>query len=110
MSTVVMMELLAGAQSARDRRSLASLFGAFRRAGRLLVPVASVYEEAGEVLQRLRTELDYDVRGAFSISNDVLIALSARSIGATVVTQNREDFEAIRKIRPFDLRFPDEFG
>jgi hypothetical protein len=31
----------------------------------------------------------------------VLIALSARSIGATVVTQNERDFRAIQTIRPF---------
>jgi predicted nucleic acid-binding protein len=35
--------------------------------------------------------------------NDVLIALSARSIGATVVTSNARDFAAIREIRPFKL-------
>ena len=105
-----MMELSAGAQSARDRRDLTSLFTAFRRAGRVLVPTASIYEEAGEVLRRLRTDLDYDFRGAFSISNDALIALSARSIGAAVITRNREDFEAIRKIRSFNLQVPEEDG
>lgn len=79
------------------------LFSAFRRAGRILLPTASVYEEAGEVLRLLQTEMDYNLEGAFSLTNDVLIALSARSIGATVLTQNRSDFEAIRAIRPFRL-------
>jgi predicted nucleic acid-binding protein len=36
--------------------------------------------------------------------NDVLIALSARSIGAAVVTQNADDYRAIRSIRHFRLR------
>ena len=69
----------------------------------MLLPTAPVYEEAGDVLQRLRTELGYDVSGAVSLSNDILIALSARSIGATVVTQNRSDFEAIQTLCPFKL-------
>ena len=98
-----MMELYAGARSLSDRKTLRLLFTAFQRAGRLLLPPASVYEEAGEVLRRLQTEMSYDVSGAYSLSNDVLIALSARSIGATVVTQNQADFEAIRTLRPFKL-------
>jgi predicted nucleic acid-binding protein len=35
--------------------------------------------------------------------NDVLIALSARAIGATVVTSNAKGFDAIRAIRSFNL-------
>jgi predicted nucleic acid-binding protein len=35
--------------------------------------------------------------------NDILIALSGRSIGATVVTRNREDFQLIQRVRPFSL-------
>jgi predicted nucleic acid-binding protein len=98
-----MMELAAGARSTGDRRALTLLFTAFRKAGRILVPTRSVYEEAGEVLRRLQAEMNYNVSGAYSLANDVLIALSARSIGATVITQNQADFEAIRTLRPFKL-------
>jgi predicted nucleic acid-binding protein len=34
---------------------------------------------------------------------DVLIALTARSIGARLITSNRADFESIRSYRDFDL-------
>jgi predicted nucleic acid-binding protein len=97
------MELSAGARSLHDRKVLDTLFSAFRRAGRILVPAVSVYEEAGEVVRLLQTKRDYNLQGAFSLANDVLIALSARSIGATVQTQNWTDFEAIRAVRPFRL-------
>ena len=97
-----MMELTAGARSVRDRRFLRTFFSAFRRAGRILLPTAAVFDEAGEVLRRLR-ERGHGMGGACSLSNDVLITLSARSIGAVVITQNRTDFEAIRAIRPFLL-------
>jgi predicted nucleic acid-binding protein len=33
----------------------------------------------------------------------VLIALSARSIGATVVTQNQDHYRAIQAVVPFQL-------
>jgi predicted nucleic acid-binding protein len=36
-----------------------------------------------------------------ALVNDVLIALSARSIGANVLTSNARDFAAIRAVRPF---------
>jgi predicted nucleic acid-binding protein len=35
--------------------------------------------------------------------NDVLIALTARSIGATVVTRNERDFALVRSLRRFEL-------
>jgi predicted nucleic acid-binding protein len=35
--------------------------------------------------------------------NDVLIALSARTIGAIVYTQNGRDFAAIQSVRQFKL-------
>ena len=35
--------------------------------------------------------------------NDILIALSARSMGATVITQNVEDFRMIQQYKAFNL-------
>jgi len=60
-----------------------------------------VFERAGSLLRRLKLA-GREVRSAAFV-NDVLIALSARSIGATVVTSNVRDFEAIRRIEPFAL-------
>ena len=100
---MVILELLAGAHAPRDQKAIKTLVTDFRRSGRILVPAASAYEEAGEVLRRLQTEMGYEVSGASSLVNDILIALSARSIGATVITRNRSDFEAIQSIRPFKL-------
>ena len=86
MSAVVMMELLAGAHTAQDRIRLRDLFRTFRKLGRLLVPSAETYEEAGDVLRQLQTRHGYQLRQRYSLANDVLIALSARSVGGTVVT------------------------
>lgn len=103
LSGIVLMELAAGVRTPKDRKILRSLFSVFRRAGRILLPSASVFEESGEVLSKLRDRLRYDTRRASLVAHDVLIALSARSIGATVVTQNASDFEAIRSVRRFSL-------
>jgi predicted nucleic acid-binding protein len=103
LSAVVVLELYAGAFVPRDRRIVRRVVAAFSRAARVLVPSGAVYEDAGHVLRALQQSRGYQVPKARSLVNDVLIALSARSIGATVVTNNGRDFAAIREIRPFAL-------
>lgn len=103
LSAVVMLELYAGALSARDRRLVRSVVAAFDRADRIVVPSAAVWEDAGHVLRALQVSRRYRGMGYRSLVNDVLIALSARSIGANVVTSNAGDFGSIRAVRPFKL-------
>jgi len=103
MSAVVMMELLAGAHFPLDQRRLQDLFRTFAKLGRIVTPSSATYEEAGEVLRQLQTTHRYHFRRSHSLTNDVLIALSARTIGGTVVTQNKRDFLAIQSIRSFKL-------
>lgn len=103
LSAVVLMELSAGAFSARDRRLVREVTSAFAKVGRILAPAVSIYEEAGEVLRRLQQFRGYTMASAYGLANDVLIALSARSIGATVITQNERDFVAIQTIRTFKM-------
>ena len=103
LSAVVVMELRAGAVLRADRRPLQRLETAFERAGRILTPSQVLFAEAGDTLRRLQVEAGYHVDGSHSIANDVLIALSARSIGATVLTRNERDYRAIERITPFRL-------
>ena len=103
LSAVVLMELRAGAVLRADRRILQRLETAFEGAGRILTPSQALFAQAGDTLRRLQLEAGHNIGGSHSIANDVLIALSARSIGATVVTQNERDYRAIERIRPFRL-------
>ena len=103
LSAVVMMELRAGAFTQRDVRLLIKIERAFEKAGRVLTPTARVFAEAGETLKRMQAERGYDVKASHSITHDVLIALSARSIGAAVATRNIRDYRAIQAVRPFTL-------
>ncbi len=103
LSAVVMMELSAGTIAERDRKLLRGVTDTFAKLGRIVTPSTTVYREAGEVLRRLQILRGYHLRRAYSLVSDVLIALSAQSIGATVITQNERDFVAIQDVRPFKL-------
>ena len=103
LSAVVLMELRAGAFSVRDRRLVQRLESVFAKAGRILVPSRAVFVEAGDAMRRLQADRGFHIESNHSIVNDVLIALSARSIGAAVVTQNEDHYQAIRTVRPFQL-------
>ncbi len=100
LSAVVSMELQVGAKMLPARRAVEQLVRAYVKADRLVVPTARVFDLAGQALRRLRDE-GREVRQA-SLVNDVLIALSAREIGATVVTMDG-DFRAIERLVPFQL-------
>ena len=104
LSAVVLMELRAGAFSPADRGLVRRVQAAFERAGRILVPSRTVFIEAGDALRRLQKDRGFHLETSHSIVTDVLIALSARSIGATVVTQNEGDYRAIQAVRAFQLQ------
>ena len=103
LSSVVLMELRAGAFSSSDRRLVQRVETAFAKARRILVPSRGVFVDAGDTLRRLQEVYGFRLRTSHSIVNDVLIALSARSIGATVVTQNERHYRSIQAVRPFQL-------
>jgi len=102
LSVVVLLELHAGASTRAELRLLGTMAATFQKVGRVVVPAAMVWEDAGMVLRSLSTR-GFQVAGAHGLVNDVLIALSARAIGATVFTRNVRHFEAIRTVRRFDL-------
>src|SRR5882672_10785584 len=87
LSGIVLMELRAGAVAASDRRALLRIESAFGKSGRVLLPSRAVFIAAGDALRRLQARRGFQIAASHSIVNDVLIALSARSIGASVVTQ-----------------------
>lgn len=104
MSAVVLMELFAGAHAPKDRRVIARLQAVFGKADRVVTPSETVLIEAGHTLRQLAEREGYSAASSRGLVQDVLIALSARSIGATVITQNARDFQAIARVRPFDFQ------
>ena len=103
LSSIVLMELMAGASGTEDQKIIKKLHNTHKKAGRMVTPTETNYAEAGDILLELQKTKGYDLKKSFTLTNDVLIALTARSIGATLFTQNRKDFQAIRDIKVFDL-------
>lgn len=100
LSAIVHMELSAGAGSPAARRDVDALGADYAAVGRIIAPSAVSYAHAGRLLQTLRAA-GAEVRRA-SFVNDLLIALTAREIGATVFTADG-DFARIREAVEFDL-------
>jgi predicted nucleic acid-binding protein len=102
-SSVVAQELLTGARSPAGRRRVGELFAPFERVGRVITPSHGHWKEAGRVLAKILDDRQ-DLRSKVpALVNDCLLALTARSLGATLYTRNRDDFVLIQKIRTFSL-------
>ena len=102
-SSVVAQELLAGARSSTGRRNVEILLSPFERVGRIVTPSHGQWREAGDILAKVldaRPDLKNKLAG---LINDCLLALSARAIGATLYSRNRDDFLLLQKIRHFSL-------
>ncbi|MDX2053572.1 MAG: PIN domain-containing protein [Polyangiaceae bacterium] len=98
LSGVVLMELAVGARTLPARRALGQLARAYRAGGRCIGLQPDTLAQAGEVLQRLH-DRGHQVHRA-SLVNDVLVALSARVLGATVLTMDR-DFLVVQAVVDF---------
>jgi predicted nucleic acid-binding protein len=98
-SSVVLHELRRGARTRVEHQFVMDL----ARRCRILTPTESHWMEAAEVLGILRKREHYDATKIRELAFDVLIALSARSIGATLITCNETDFQIIRRHLSFSL-------
>jgi predicted nucleic acid-binding protein len=98
-SAVVQMELRIGARGVAEARALDQLERRFVAGGRLHVPDAAVYRMTADVLRRLR-KAGREIRQAAFV-HDVLLAASARALGATLFTRDM-DFETIAKVLQFN--------
>lgn len=103
-SSVVVQELLAGTRTLQHRRQALALYEPFERVRRIVSPTHAVWKDAGRVIAAVALKRP-DLRSLLGhgFLNDLLIALSARSIGANVLTRNAEDFRLIRNFRAFSL-------
>lgn len=105
LSSVVLMELRAGAHTKEAVNAIDDLGDFFKKVDRIVVPNLKDYEKAGKILSELQRIKGYDVKKSSSITNDCLIAASGRSIGAIIYTQNKKDFQAILDVFDFKVSF-----
>ena len=91
-SSIVAQELLAGVRSPDGRRRVETLFRPFEKAGRVVTPSHNQWKDAGGILAKVLQRRP-DLKSKLpALVNDCLLALSARSLGATLYTRNREIF------------------
>jgi predicted nucleic acid-binding protein len=97
LSSVVAKELLAGARPDEMRRLQRHFLDPYEALGRMATPRHRCWLDAGTILRKLRAD-GFQITA--SLTNDVLIAVSATEVGAILVHDNRVDFEAIARHYP----------
>jgi len=96
-SAVVLAELWRGATKPAERAFLKEL----QKNHPILTPTEKNWLESGQILDRIRADKGFSPAKLRDLHFDVLIALTARSYGARLITSNRADFELIRGYREF---------
>jgi predicted nucleic acid-binding protein len=103
LTSVVAGELLAGATTQGARRAVQQFIRRAHQVGRVATPTASAWERAGGLLGEIRRQEPHLRSKISTLWNDLLIALCARQIGATIVTHDVQDFQLLRRHVRFDL-------
>lgn len=98
-SAVVLAELWRGATSPVDRKIIESL----EQSHPILTPTRNSWIESGQILAKIRDDRGFQPHKLRDLHFDVLIALTVRAHGATLITSNLDDFKLIRKYRDFAL-------
>ena len=92
-SSVVLAELWRGARKPAEREFLRAL----QRNHPVLSPTAGNWLESGQLLAKIGADKGFNPHKLRDLHFDVLIALTARSHGARLITSNHADFELINK-------------
>jgi predicted nucleic acid-binding protein len=104
---MVLAELWRGA----TRREEYAFLGHLEKVYPVWTPTTKNWLDSGRLLSRMRMAEGFGPEKLRALHFDILIALTARSYGARVVTANRVDFELIRQYQPFELEvLPEEKG
>jgi predicted nucleic acid-binding protein len=96
---VVLAELWRGVVTPADRELLRAL----ARNHPILTPTEKTWTESGELLAKIQADRGFAAAKLRDLHFDVLIALTARSFAARLITSNRADFEMIDSYRRLQL-------
>lgn len=96
-SSVVLMELLAGAFDPKERKLIDQIARNFT-----VIPVSErQWFLCGDIMMRLRRDKKIDRDRLKGLLADILISVSVRDIGAVLITKNERDFKLIRDVYDF---------
>ena len=99
MSSVVLAELWRGATEPAEREFLRAL----EKNHRILTPTENNWLESGRLLGQIYADKGFAPGKLRDLHFDVLIALTARSHGARLITSDRADFEMLSAYRNFEF-------
>jgi predicted nucleic acid-binding protein len=97
--SVVLAELWRGATKPAEREFLREL----GQNHPILTPTEKNWLESGQMLAKMRAVRGFNASKLRDLHFDVVIALTARSYGARLITSNRLDFEMINSYRKVQL-------
>jgi predicted nucleic acid-binding protein len=98
-SSVVLSELARGA----TKKSELDFVSILAKNHPILTPTENNWLESGLLLYRMHEDKGFPPGKLRDLHFDVLIALSARNHGATVISSDKADFELIRRYKEFQL-------
>ncbi|HME00845.1 MAG TPA: PIN domain-containing protein [Terriglobia bacterium] len=98
-SSVVLAELWRGATEPAEQEFLRAL----EKNHRILTPTENNWLESGRLLGKIYADTGFAPDKLRDLHFDVLIALTARSHGALLITSDRADFEMISAYRRIQL-------
>jgi predicted nucleic acid-binding protein len=96
-SSVVLMELLAGAFETKEQKLLDQIARNFT----VVTVTERQWFTGGEIMMKLRRDKKIDRELIKGLLADILIAVSVRDTGAVLVTKNEKDFKLIREVYDF---------
>ena len=98
-SSVVLMELLAGAYDKKEQRLIEQIQNNFT----VITPTRRQWHTSGKIMLKLRKDKKTDPLRIKGLVADILIAASVRDIGAVLITKNDKDFRLIKEV--FDFKY-----
>ncbi len=96
-SSVVLMELIAGAFDPKERKLLEQIARNFT----VIAVTERQWFRCGEIMMKLRRDKKIDRERVKGLLADILIAVSVRDAGAVLITRNEKDFKLIRDVYDF---------
>lgn len=104
LSAVVVQELYTGTLDAFGERLVERFVGQTEKTGRIVIPTYQDWKETGRILAKIGRQEPAQRTRIPRLVNDVLLAMSAMQIGATLFTFNEEDFRLIARYKKFSLQ------
>ena len=98
-SSVVLAELSRGATGELEDAFVATL----AKNHPILTPTEKNWLDSGIILSKINKAKGFTREKLRGLHFDVLIALTARDYGATVITSNKADFELVLRFKTFKL-------